>query len=87
MSEYCVYIDTVEGDGDSYNHLLRMQYHGKEYYISATTDQPIGTEGSRLWVTWSRLECTLVPTVEQAGITFVKGKVNLCTAYNIKVSL
>ncbi len=82
--EYYVYIDTAEQDGSEWNHLLRLVVKGKEYLISATTPLVLGQVGSRLWVTWSELECHKVTTVEEVPGRFVTGKVNLCTAFDVR---
>lgn len=84
MSEYYVYVDTVEQDGPAYNHLLRMVVRGKEYLISATTRKPLGNNGDRIWVTWRDLDCELVHTLEQASSRIITGQVQLCTAYEVK---
>jgi len=84
MSEYYVYIDTVEQDGQAVNHLLRLVVKGKEYLISATTRSPLGTAGGRVWVTWRDLDCDTVHTLEQSGARIVTGQVKLCTAYEAK---
>jgi hypothetical protein len=82
--EYYVTIDTAEEDGSEWNHLLKMVVRGKEYLISATAPTQLGHAGDRIWVTWSRLECDNVTTIEQVGDRFVSGKVNLCTATNVR---
>ena len=84
MSEYYVYIDTVEQDGLAYNHLLRLMVKGKEYLISAVTKKPLGSNGDRTWVTWRDLDCDTVHTLEQAGARIVTGQVKLCTAHEVK---
>lgn len=84
MSEYYVYVDTVEQDGFAYNHLLRLMVKGKEYLISAVTRSPLGTAGGRVWVTWRDLDCDTVHTLEQSGARIVTGQVKLCTAYEVK---
>jgi len=84
MSEYYVYVDTVEQDGFAYNHLLRLMVKGKEYLISAVTRSPLGTAGGRVWVTWRDLDCDTVHTLEQTGTRIVTGQVKLCTAYEVK---
>lgn len=80
MSEYYVYIDTVEQDGSAYNHLLRMVVKGKEYLISATTRHPLGPPEGKIWVTWHDLDCDTVHTIEQVGARVMAGQVKLCTA-------
>lgn len=84
MSEYYVYVDTVEQDGSAYNHLLRMQVKGKEYLISAVTRQPLGTAGGRAWVTWRDLDCDTVHTLEQSGARLISGQVKVCTAFDVR---
>jgi len=84
MSEQYVTVDTVEQDGQEYNHLLRLVVHGREYLISATTPSALGQEGSRVWVTWSELECHKVTTVEEAPGRFVPGSAFLCTAFDVR---
>ena len=79
MSEYYVYIDVVEKDGDDYNHLLHTQIHGEEYLISGTSRVQLGLPGTKVWLTWPRMECDLVHTVEQVGQRVVAGQVRLCT--------
>lgn len=83
MSEYYVYIDTVEQDEQAVNHLLRMQVKGKEYLISATTRSPLGTAGGRVWVTWRDLDCDTVHTLEQSGARLISGQVKICTAFGV----
>jgi hypothetical protein len=82
--EYYVYIDTAEQDGSEWNHLLRLVVKGKEYLISATAPSALGQGGDRRWVTWSELECHKVTTVEEVPGRFVTGKVNLCTAFDVR---
>ena len=84
MTEYYVQVDIVEQDGQAYNHLLRLQIKGKEYLISATTRQPLGSAGGRVWVTWRDLDCDTVHTVEQVGTRLVTGQVKLCTAVDAR---
>lgn len=79
MSEYYVQVDTVEQDGDDYNHLFHMQYHGSEYLISGTARVPLGLPGMKVWLTWPRMTCDVVHTVEQVGQRFVAGQVRLCS--------
>jgi hypothetical protein len=84
MSEHYVYVDTAEQDGSECNHLLRMIVRGKEYLISATAPTALGQEGSRVWVTWSEMECHKVITMEEAPGQFVTGQIFLCTATNVR---
>lgn len=77
--EYYVHIDTVEQDGEDYNHLFHMQIRGEEYLVSATSRVQLGLPGMRVWLTWRGMECDLVHTVEQVGQTFISGQVRLCT--------
>jgi hypothetical protein len=86
MSEYYAKVEVVEQEGAEFNHLFYLVYHGKEYLISWTGDTQIGLPGTKVWVTWSALQCKEVQTVEQSGRVFVAGRVKLCTASNLEKS-
>ncbi len=82
--EYYVKIDAVEEDGKEYNHLFHMVYHGKEYFIAWSGDSKIGQEGEKVWLSWSKLECDTVHTVESINGNLVSGTVRLCSAHDVK---